>query len=148
MRFIIISLSLFTIICNCTKPSYVKSIFGAPGSDEVENDYIDGIEILQTGLPHPNPQSIYNKGFTETPIEHSDYPWPDHPFTGSCTWALLQEETNKIRERYISRTDLTQEELFKHPAASRNFYSTDEELDNADRVKIKFSIQPNYRRHF
>lgn len=140
-------LTLLLFSCNCEKPSYIKSIFGSPGKDEVENEYIDGIEILETGLSHPSTVSIYNKGFSSKPIEPADYPYPGHDLTGSCTWALLQEESSNIMKKY-SFSNITQDQLYRHPAAAQTWYTTDEALNNADRTKIRFTLQPTYQRHF
>lgn len=95
----LIYFSFLLILCICEKPTYIKSIFGAPGTDEIENEYIDGVEILETGLNHPNTVSIYNKGFSSKPIEPSDYPYPGHDLTGSCMGAYarrIQQHNKKI----------------------------------------------------
>lgn len=132
-----------TIFC---KESYERSIFGHPGTDEVHNEFVDGFEVLQTGLPHPKLNPVRNGKYSSQPIEDDDYPWPNHDYKGSCTPELLIEEKNSIAAKY-HRTDLTQEEVHWHPAAAAQWYTTQEELNKADRVKVKFTIQ-KYHFHF
>lgn len=145
-----LSLISFLFLISFTKsaaPSYVKSIFGAPGIDEVENEYIDGIKILDENVAKQTTTLIPDKEFSSQKISASDYPYPGHDLNGTCTWALLQEESNNIIKRY-SFSNLTQDKLYRHPAAAQQFYSTDEELNNAKRAKLRFTLQPNYERHF
>lgn len=138
----------YLIIVNiCSKPSYYRSMFGHPGTDEVENEYVDGIEIFETGLPHPQLKPVSEGKYTSEPIDPNDYPWPGHELRGSCTWERMIEESKAIEERY-KRTDLTQDEMHWHPAAAKQFYTTDEEIAAADRVSIRFTMQPNYQSHF
>lgn len=134
------------IIKICSKPSYYRSMFGRPGTDEVENEYIDGIEILERGLTHPPLKPVSEGKYTSEPIDPNDYPWPGHELRGSCTRERMIEEANEIEKRY-RRTNLTQNEIHWHPAAAKQFYTTDEEISSADRVKIKYTMQPKYERH-
>lgn len=134
-------------ISNSATPSYIRSIFGHPGTDEIENEYVDGIEILETGLPHPKLTPVSEGHYTSQPIDPDDYPWPGHPFKGQMTWDLLKEESTNILSRY-RRTNFTQEEVHWHPAGAKQWYTTDEELAAADRVKIRFTLQPKYHSHF
>lgn len=73
-------LTLFLVIAGNSKPSYARSLFGHPGTDEVENEWVDGIEILQRGLPIPNRNHIKNAHYTAT-IADDDYSTPDHAIT-------------------------------------------------------------------
>lgn len=36
-----------------SKESYERSIFGHPGTDEVHNEFVDGVEVIQRGLRRP-----------------------------------------------------------------------------------------------
>ncbi|OHT11175.1 Immuno-dominant variable surface antigen-like protein [Tritrichomonas foetus] len=128
-----------------TKPEYLHSIFGAPGKEEVVIDYVDGIEILERNLPKPKLKHIREAHYTD-PIEDNDYPWPGHDFNGTATWAALNNETNKVRAEF-SRTNLTQEEMYWHPAAAKQYYTTNEVIAEAERVKIRYIISPKYNRH-
>lgn len=51
------------VTCNCA-PHYVKSIFGHPGTDEVENEFVDGFEILERNLPKPTKKHIKEEHFS------------------------------------------------------------------------------------
>ncbi|OHT13970.1 hypothetical protein TRFO_15741 [Tritrichomonas foetus] len=144
MLFIHLFLSLIT--CTDDSSNYIRSIFGAPGVDEVEIDIVDGFEVIETGLPKPTTKHIWEGRFTTTQINDSDYPWPDKSFNGTCNWTILQNETSKIRSMH-QRCNVTQDELYKHPVAAKQYFTTDEELKNADRVKVKYVVAPKYNRH-
>ena len=93
----------YLIIVNiCSKPSYYRSMFGRPGTDEVENEYIDGIEILERGLTHPPLKPVSEGKYTSEPIDPNDYPWPGHELRGSCTRERMIEEANEIEEEISS----------------------------------------------
>ncbi|KAK8892594.1 hypothetical protein M9Y10_029833 [Tritrichomonas musculus] len=136
----------FLSILSNSEQSYVKSIFGHPGVDEVEHDLIDGFEVLQTGLPKPQKKSLYNKGFTAEKIEPEDYPWPGHAFNRTCTADKMKEEYENLRPIY-TQSNVTQDQVFWHPAAAKTYYTTDDVLDKADRVKVRFVMSSKYSRH-
>lgn len=50
-------LSIFLLLSfSFSKESYERSLFGAPGTDEVHNEFVDGFEVIQRGLKHPKLQ--------------------------------------------------------------------------------------------
>lgn len=40
-----------------------RSKFGAPGVDEVENEYVQGVEILERNLPKPSVKRVSEGNF-------------------------------------------------------------------------------------
>lgn len=138
-------LFLFLVYC-FSKESYVKSVFGSPGTDEVHNEYVPGIEVLQRGLKKPTLKPVSEAHYTSSKIEDDDYPWPGHDYEGTCTPELLQAEADAISKAY-KRIDLTQEDVYYHPAAAKQCYTTQEDLNKADRVKIKYVITGGYDQH-
>lgn len=123
-----------------------RSLFGHEGRDEVLIEYVDGFEKFGT-VPKPNITHIKEAKFTDAVIEDNDYPWPGHGFRGTCTWARLQQETNAIFNKYYS-VNVKQEELYYHPAALKQFQTTDEaEVNNAERISCRITLCPLYRKH-
>ncbi|OHS99001.1 hypothetical protein TRFO_34611 [Tritrichomonas foetus] len=128
-----------------TKPDYLHSVFGAPGKDDVVADYVDGIEILERNLSKPVHRHIRYANYT-SPINDEDYPWPGKDFNGTATWEALNNETNRVRAEF-SRTNLTQADMYWHPVAAKQYYTTNEDLDRAERVKLRYVITSGYNRH-
>ena len=137
-------LSFLVVKCNC-RESYVKSIFGHPGTDEVENEWVDGFEVLQTGLPIPKRKHIKEAHYTNL-IQDEDYPNPNHDVSDSV-WPILREETRAVHANFNNMVNITQDRLYWHPAAPLSYFTTQEDLDKAPRCKVKFTIQPKYKRH-
>ncbi|KAK8876261.1 hypothetical protein M9Y10_006456 [Tritrichomonas musculus] len=137
-------LSIFLLLSfSFSKESYERSLFGAPGTDEVHNEFVDGFEVLQRGLTHPKLNHVKNGKYSSSPIDENDYPWPGHNYGPSCTSDLLMEESNNIINKY-KRINLTENEVHWHPAAAAQWYTTQDELNKADRVKIKFTFRQEH----
>ncbi|OHT06938.1 hypothetical protein TRFO_24897 [Tritrichomonas foetus] len=142
-------LSLFLHLLSCADDSqknYVRSIFGHPGTDEVDADLVHGFEVLQRGLSKPTTTLLPEGRFTTDKIKAEDYPYPGKQFNRTCTWQNLQNETAAIVAFY-ARANVQQSELYRHPVAAQQYYSTDEELNKADRVKARYVSAPKYNRY-
>lgn len=132
-----------TLLASC-RQEYETSIFGHPGVDDVVIDYVDGFSILERNLPKKPTKPIRELNLT-TYIPEDTYPWPGHKLT--CDWQTLLKETKQIRTLYNS--DQVSEDMnYKHPVAAKQFRTTDEALDSAERVKVKVTLSPKYSRHF
>ncbi|OHS96152.1 hypothetical protein TRFO_37662 [Tritrichomonas foetus] len=125
--------------------NFERSVFGSPGREEVHNQYVDGFEILERNLPKPALRHIKLAGFTE-PINDEDYPYPGHAMNGTCTWEKLKKETAQIRQIY-NTANLSEKDLFWHPAGALQFYTSNQVVADAERVKVKYTIGPKYGRH-
>ncbi|KAH0789177.1 Immuno-dominant variable surface antigen-like [Histomonas meleagridis] len=123
-----------------------RSVYGSPGIDEVNLDLHDGFEILERNLTIPNRTHIKEAHFTSSVINDDDYPWPGHPYKNTCNWTLLSNETINVKNKYKS-VDMTQEELYWHPAGAKQFYTTQEEIDQMERVKVRLILSPKRLRH-
>ncbi|OHT16568.1 hypothetical protein TRFO_13172 [Tritrichomonas foetus] len=124
---------------------YVRSLFGAPGRDEVEIEYVDGFEILERNLPKRPLRHIREAKYTD-PIEDEDYPYPGHSLNRTCTWQKLRQETTKVQAIY-NVSNLAEEDLYWHPAGAKQFYATNEAVAEAERVSVRYVIHPHYGRH-
>ncbi|OHS92884.1 hypothetical protein TRFO_12263 [Tritrichomonas foetus] len=142
-------LSILLALINCSDDldkNYVRSIFGHPGTDEVTADIVYGFKILQRGLEKPNTTILPQGKFTKDHIKPEDYPYPGKAFNNTCNWENLRNESTAIKAAY-NRNNVTQSELYRHPVAERQYYSTEEALKKADRVKVCFVSAPKYNRH-
>lgn len=127
-------------------PLTSRSLFGHEGRDEVILELADGFQILEE-VPKPTVKHIKEAKFTDTVINDADYPWNGHGFRGTCTWALLQQETNAIFSRYYN-VDVSQENLYYHPAGLKQFLADNEEaINNAPRYKCRVTLTPKYYKH-
>lgn len=123
-----------------------RSLFGHEGRDEVLIEYVDGFKILSK-VPKPNVQHIKFANFTDSIINDDDYPWPGHPFKGTCTWSQLMQESANVQEKYFS-TNIKQESLYYHPAALKQYQTDNEDaVNNADRYSVRLTLCPKYMKH-
>ncbi|OHS97184.1 hypothetical protein TRFO_36640 [Tritrichomonas foetus] len=136
-------LQLFSAVF-CSE-DYVRSLFGAPGRNEVEVEYVDGFEVLERNLQKPKLKHIKEAKFTEL-INDEDYPYPGHSMNGTCTWQKMRQETTTIRATY-NISNLSEKDLYWHPAGAKQFYTTNEEVAAAERVSVRYVIHPKYNRH-
>ncbi|KAH0790590.1 Immuno-dominant variable surface antigen-like [Histomonas meleagridis] len=126
--------------------NFGRSVYGSPGIDDVNLQFHDGFEILEHNLKIPTRKHIKEANFTSIIIKDDDYPWPDHPYRNTCTWDLLATETYNVKKKYIS-LNVKQEELYWHPVAAKQYYTTQEEIDKMERVKVRYILAPKRKRH-
>lgn len=122
-----------------------KSVFGHEGRDEVLIEYIDGFQIIGNAT-RPPVKHIKLANFTDIVINDDDYPWYKHQFKGTCTLKRLQQETNAVYKK-IGRTNMTQDELFYHPAALKQYFADEHAVNNAQRIVARVTICPKYYKH-
>lgn len=125
-------------------PDFVTSKFGKPGVDEVVIEFHDGFEVLKHNLPKQKTKLISELKLTPF-INDTDYPWPGHDL--KCNWTYLLQETRLIHKAYHNNS-IRPDQNYRHPVADKQFYTTYDALDKAERVEVKFTLTPKYNRHF
>lgn len=116
--------------------SYTPSIFGYTGTDTVQAQETDSIIILNEVPKSKDPKPISAKGYSDPPIEENQYVWPDHGKT--CTDQQLNNETSGIQRdfcKWAERVD--EEELYYHPAGSKQFFGDDAVINTSTRYKAR-----------
>lgn len=126
-----------------SRPDFVTSKFGHPGVDDIVIEHSDGFEILERNLPKQETKPLSEMKLT-APIADNTYPWPGHTLT--CDWKTLLSETEQIRNIYWNN-QIADDKRYRHPVADKQFYTTYDELDKMERVKVKLTLTPKYHRH-
>ena len=83
-------------------------------------------------------------------IRDEDYPYLGHSVeieNLSQLYYDLLNESKLIKSSLIGRTDLTQDELYKHPFGAEQFGATQAEIDAAQRVKVKVMMDTRFNFH-
>lgn len=124
--------------------SYTKSRYGFVGTDTIQIQNHDSLEILGD-IPTPTVRFINESGFSNPPIKEDQYPWPGHPY--KCTAQQLFDEDTKINRKFCRcHSTFTQEDSFAHPKGVIQFLGDEEALKNATRHKFRFFINTKYGR--
>ena len=106
-------------------------------SSRVSVDAYDTLVVLEN-LTKPTVKHINQAGFS-TLIDDDLYPTYNSPKNVDDIVDALWAEGNAMKEKYLTAS-MTQDELYWHPAGAGQFGGTNEELDQAQRVKVKLSI--------
>ena len=102
----------------------------------VSVDIYDSLVVLENLSTPERAPPISTKGYTRE-IREDEYPTLQRP----RNWFKeLDTESTKMWGEYAQRVDLTQEEMVWHPAGAGQFGSTNEEMAQAQRVKVKVTI--------
>ena len=122
------------------------SLFGHPGTDEVEIDYVDGFEILETNIEKPTVPA-WVPGYFSSITDKNDYPWPGHKVKNYTIFKIMREESRRIHGNFSSNK-VNQKNLPAHPVAWEQYETEDiEAAKNAPRIKARITICPNFYRH-
>lgn len=134
----------FILFLVSARQPYVTSIFGREGINDVINEYVDGIEILEHNLLKQQTKHIKELKLTEL-IPDNAYPWPGNNL--KVNFSIIQQETRKIKSLY-GNNKIKPNQNYYHPAADKQFYTTFEELNKSERVKVRFTTTPKVSRHY
>lgn len=122
---------------------YGQPKLGFTGTDTVQAQEIDSFEILETVTKPASVKHIKEAKFTSTVIDDDAYLWPKHDARVSNS--VLEEEQNAITSHFCKVDPLlTQDDLYYHPAGTKQFYGDDSLVSNAERYKAKIFIDTRY----
>lgn len=131
---------LFISLCK----SFTPSRFGTPSATTVSAQYVDYVEAVEEIHP-PYVRHIREAYFTEE-IPDDDYPWPGHP--NKANVETLTSQTNQIYENYCKpRIEMTQDDLFYHPAGVKQFKGDEEKVKKYPRYKFKVKINTKQKEY-
>lgn len=128
--------------------SYNVSLFGYHGINTVQVQEIDGYEVLEVLKHKPSGiKNIRDAGYSSPKIANdNDYGWPGH--TMKATKAQISSELEKMKAQFCkASSDLTQGQLYYHPAGIKQFIQNDTyiaEIQRADRIKLRMFINDRY----
>ena len=128
--------------------AFQRSKFGQPALERVTADFYDSVEVIEN-IPKPaNVKDISEAHYTSRVISKSEYPYFGHNVnmsTGDIK-TLLFEELRNVKNAVYQKTDLTQETLFRHPAGALQFGDSEEDIENAQRVRARVKIESRFGR--
>ncbi|KAK8883082.1 hypothetical protein M9Y10_045730 [Tritrichomonas musculus] len=122
---------------------YNPSLY-APKTDDfilaLEADSFYFIENIPTP---PKAKPISEAKFTTQVIDEESYGWPGHVRTIDAT--IEDEEGKNMYDFYKNRVNLTQEEMYYHPKAPEQTWSTWDAVNKLQRTKVKVTLDPYHR---
>ena len=125
--------------------AFLKSRYGSPDGSNVTIDVYDSLEVLGTVEKPKNVKMIGEMGFTTRAPALNEYPYPGNSITLSDEMRdIITKESNSINSFLYQNTNMKQEDLFKHPAGPHQFGGTYEDIDKAERVKVKLTIDTRF----
>ncbi|OHS96886.1 hypothetical protein TRFO_01974 [Tritrichomonas foetus] len=119
-----------------------KSKFAPSPLKRIIVDHVDTFEFLNE-VQRPNPKHIKESEFHIQGITDNDYGWPGHRRNSNFT-DRINKQTRQLRNFYDSKTDITQDKLYYHPAAAQQDFRTQEDLNNLPRWKARVVLNPYY----
>lgn len=122
--------------------AYTRSLYAPNVNDYIIQQNADTFYFLQNITTPPKSKPISDAGFTTQAINKDSYGWPDHDRTGDQ--ALEEEEGLNMKNFYENRVNLTQEDMYYHPAAAEEFWTTWDVIDSLQRSKEKVTLNPKY----
>lgn len=104
----------------------------------VVGDIYDSLEVIENLTTPPRARHISEANLTSRPLADDEYPSPLSPKDTSLQ-SEWQKECTGMQD-LSARTDMTLENLYWHPAGAAQFGGTQEEIDAAQRVKVRLTI--------
>ena len=111
----------------------------------VSIDIYDSLEVLERGLQKPATKHIKEAKWTSVVIRDDEYPTlqsAKNNMNGTFR-QLLWDEWNKAKELY-NKANVQQSELYYHPAGPGSYGSTMDEINKAERVKVRLTIDSHF----
>ena len=127
---------------------FVKSIqynpsLYAPKTDDyivaLEADSFFFLENIQTP---PKAKHIKEAHFSQE-IDENAYAWPGHDRI--VDQAIEDEEGQNMHNFYKNKVDLTQDDMYYHPKAPEQTWSTWEAINKLPRTKVKVTLDPYHK---
>lgn len=134
---------MFTISLLITSTiEYTPSLYAPSANDYIITQNADTFYFLENITTPPKSKPINESGFTSEIIPIYEYGWPGHDRT--CSQQLEEEEGLNMRNFYQNRVNLTFDDMYYHPVAPEEFWSTWEDIDSLQRAKVKVTLNPKY----
>lgn len=137
MHFVLLFLILFHSF------AYNPSLYAPKTDDYIIALETDSFYFLENVPTPPKAKPISEAHFTETVIDEESYAWPGHPRTIDSQ--IEDEEGLNMFNYYNFKTSLTQEDMYYHPKAPEQTWSTWDVINSLQRTKVKVTLDPYHR---
>lgn len=119
---------------------YNPSIYAPKTDDYIVTLESDSFYLLENVAKPQKAKHIKEAKFSTTVINDDDYAWPGHPRTVDRN--IEDEEGRNMNNFYKDKVDLTQNDMYYHPKAPEQSWSTWGDIDSLQRVKVKVTLDP------
>lgn len=128
----------FSLFSLCFSLKYAE-----PDLNKVEIQYSDTYEILETVNKPTNLRHIKEAHFTDQEIADDAYPWPGHP--PKAEENLLSTEAYQAALHHCKASrDITQNDIYWHPAGSKQFSYDDSYFADSPRLKVRLFVNTKF----
>lgn len=139
MNFFILSLFFVGSI------QYNPSLYAPKTDDYIVALEADSFFFLENIQKPPKAKHIKEAHFSSQEIDENSYAWQGHDRI--VNQSIEDEEGKNMHDFYQNRVNLTQNDIYYHPKAPEQSWSTWDTINSLQRSKVKVTLDPYHQSH-